>query len=241
MFKLIIVFLILMVTAPPIYAEMNVLPLGDSITLGAKTKSYRYYLWNLLKSNGYDINFVGSQKTQIFDNFDPDHEGHGGWRADQISASLNNWLKNYTPDIVLLHIGHNDFAYGESIVSTIDDIENIIDILRTKNPNVTILLAQIIHSEASYKYQAQSIRTLFNEQIVSFASSKTTPQSLVISVNQNEFFNPEIDTIDGVHPNDSGNEKMAQQWFKSIVPVLSQTSGSPAPPQGLRIVSASNG
>ena len=73
------------VEAPSNYTEIKILPLGDSITANTETKSYRYYLWNMLTTDGYKIDFLGSQKYQIYDNFDPDHEGHSGWRADRIS------------------------------------------------------------------------------------------------------------------------------------------------------------
>ena len=149
MLKFIKAMFIVIIISSPVSAEIKILPLGDSITVGAKTKSYRFYLWNLFQSEGYDVNFIGTQKTQEYSNFDPDHEGHSGWRADEIAASLGEWLKNYTPDIVLLHIGHNDFFQGQTVDSTLDDISNIIDILQSHNPHVTILLSQIIFRQLS--------------------------------------------------------------------------------------------
>ena len=46
------------------------------------------------------------------------------------AVSLPGWLASYTPDIVLLHIGHNDFFQSQSVASTIDDTEDIIDVLQ---------------------------------------------------------------------------------------------------------------
>ena len=218
-----------MFIASPVYAEIKILPLGDSITANVTTHSYRYYLWNLLQAGGYNVDFVGNQINQTYANFDPDHEGHSGWRADEIAASLAGWLANYTPDIVLLHIGHNDFFQSQSVSSTIDDTEDIIDVLQTNNPNVTILLAQIIYPNwVNPKYAA------YNALIPGLATDKTTANSSVIAVNQNEFFIPAEDTFDKAHPNDGGNLKIAQQWYKSIVSVLPPISGL-APPQELRI------
>jgi len=222
-------FLLVMFIASPIYAETKILPLGDSITANVTTHSYRYYLWNLLQAEGYNVDFVGNQINQKYANFDPDHEGHSGWRADEIAASLPGWLKNYTPDIVLLHIGHNDFFQSQPGDSTLDEIKDIIDLLQADNPKVTILLAQIV-----YPNWPHAKWTAFNKQIPDLATSKTTAESLVIPVNQNEFFIPAEDTFDKAHPNDGGNLKIAQQWYKSIVSLLSPNSGL-APPQGLKI------
>ncbi len=210
--RLIKAFLIVMFLASPTYAAINILPLGDSITINVQTKSYRFYLWKLLTSKGYNVDFIGTQRYQQYDNFDPDHEGHAGWRADQIAVSLGGWLNSYTPDIVLLHIGHNDFFQGESVANVINDINNIINKLQADNPRVTILLAQIIYPNWNQKKWTE-----LNAQIPGLAAGKTTIQSLVMPVNQNEYFNPATDTYDGAHPNDSGDQKIAQQWFNAIV------------------------
>jgi lysophospholipase L1-like esterase len=215
MIRKITAFLVLLFIASPAFAEMIILPLGDSITASAKTKSYRYYLQDTLTKNGYEFNFVGSKKNQTFDNFDPDHEGRSGWRADEISRYLGDWLKGYTPDVVLLHIGHNDIFDGETTAEIIADIEKIIDLLQADNPKVTIFLAQIIYPNWNNTKWSN-----LNQEIPGLAERKTTAKSSVIPVNQNETFIPAEDTIDNCHPNDSGDQKIAQQWYKSIVSVF---------------------
>ncbi|MCP5094640.1 MAG: DUF5060 domain-containing protein, partial [Chloroflexi bacterium] len=142
-------------TVPPL-ASANILPLGDSITQGDTTyNSYRRPLWHMLNEAGYAVDFVGSLTANAGGSapnpdFDLDHEGHAGWRADQVLNSLPGWLGGYTPDIVLLHVGHNDLnrvdRNGSVINVTLADIDGIIDALRDDNPNVTVLLAQLIPS-----------------------------------------------------------------------------------------------
>ena len=39
---------------------------------------------------------------------DRNHEGHSGWRIDEIHASIDGWLTTYQPEVVLLLIGTND-------------------------------------------------------------------------------------------------------------------------------------
>ena len=70
--------------------------LGDSITQGTSSGvdleefqvSYRKALWDKLKSAGYVINenvFLGTLFSgESVADFDPDHVGHPGWRADEI-------------------------------------------------------------------------------------------------------------------------------------------------------------
>jgi acyl-CoA thioesterase I len=215
------IFLIILFLAPPTFAEIKIQPLGDSITENAPTKSYRYYLWFLLKNNGYNVDFVGSKQTQKFPDFDPDHDGRSGWRADQIAASLNGWLKSYAPNIVLLHIGHNDFFQGESVDNVVSDIKKIIDILQAKNPDVTILLAKLIPAKSSGLK-----RTQLNARIPDIASAKSTVRSKVYVVDHTDGYVPETDNYDCCHPNENGNKKMAQKWYNAILSILPPNSGS---------------
>ena len=67
------------------WATTKIMPLGNSITLSRANHSYRYYLQQLLKNGGYAFDFIGTQQYQSYADFDPDHEGHGGYKADQIA------------------------------------------------------------------------------------------------------------------------------------------------------------
>ena len=67
--------------------SLRIMPLGDSITQGAKsenTAGYRGPLWTLLKEAGYNVDYVGSSTATpgTVSGMDTDHEGHGGWRLD---------------------------------------------------------------------------------------------------------------------------------------------------------------
>ncbi|MET8161545.1 SGNH hydrolase, partial [Sphaerisporangium sp. NPDC005289] len=68
---------------------VRVMPLGDSITEGTQVPGgYRIGLWQRLASGRYTIDFVGSQFNGPGNLGDHDHEGHPGWRIDQIDANI---------------------------------------------------------------------------------------------------------------------------------------------------------
>src|SRR5262245_54038543 len=73
-------------------APVRIMPLGDSITQAdASHDSYRRPLWKSLQSGGYLVDFVGSSSMNHMGgppvrDFDADHEGHWGWRADEIES-----------------------------------------------------------------------------------------------------------------------------------------------------------
>src|SRR6476646_3765013 len=133
-------------------ATVKIMPLGDSITeSNTGLPSYRYYLWHLLLAKGYHVDFVGSRHgvgngPPANPDFDMDHEGHSGRRADEILNHIQTWATAASPDFVLLHIGTNDICQHQSVASTVTDIGGIIDVLKTVNPRIRILVAQLINS-----------------------------------------------------------------------------------------------
>lgn len=217
-------------------APARILLLGDSITQAKMGhRSYRYNLWVKLIDAGVNFDFVGSMNMNLGANptwpdykgrsFDPDHEGHWGWRADEIlngvpdqrDERLSEWLKTYTPDIVLIHLGTNDVFYSQSTSSTADELRHIIKMLRDDNRAVVILLAKLI---PVFNMGANLRIDELNSRIDAIADETSNPASPVVVVDQNSGFDAHADTYDQLHPNKRGEEKMAARWFDALRPFL---------------------
>lgn len=243
----------------PAQAAVQVLPLGDSITQGGQWvgdsfASYRSPLIDLLggtqvgnsnsKGYVYDVNFIGSQSTTFENNpangsgnsllQDPEHEGHWGWRADEIlnntgvhpegatsgSGNLNDWLGSYTPDVVLMHLGTNDAIDndgGASFVSqTKADLGTIIDTLINDNSAVKIFMARLIPSQNG---TVNTRITNLNAAISDLAAEKNAGNGsdYVFLVDQNSGFNTSTMFADDYHPNATGDQFMAEQWYTAMV------------------------
>lgn len=205
-------------TPPPAVVVAKIMPLGDSITASSVgLPSYRYFLWHLAVNNGYHIDFVGSLSgPPTNSDFDMDHEGHGGFSADQLLPGINQWATAASPDIVLLHIGHNDLHEFHSVQSTVDNIGSIIDRLRAVNPKIRILLAQLI---ASSDPRHKDIPAL-NAQLPALVVAKNSVKSPIVLVDQFTGFDPATMTTEGVHPNAIGESRMADRWFEKLAPML---------------------
>lgn len=209
----------------------RIMPLGDSITQSSSPhSSYRYYLWNSLQNSGRtDIDFVGGERG-VRDgqpgnqDFDQDHEGHAGWTTADVLANVRGWATTSQPDIVAIHLGTNDMRYGESVANALSNLAQIIDVLRDVNPNVDILLAKIIPNDEN-----PSGTAALDDAIPSLASDKDRTDSRVILVDQTAGFSLSSDTYDGLHPNDSGEQKMASKFFNAIAPLIDQTVPEPEP------------
>lgn len=220
----------------------KVLCLGDSVTVcRGDSGTWRYPLWKELLSHGYQFDFIGTQRrgdcgtavTPRFmgQSFDLDNEGHGGWTTsdilhgrDDIKDSLPEWLKDYTPDTVLLHIGGNDLQQARDkpwavlgiVKKAQDNVREIIRLLQGDNPAVTVYLALHIKVNGDKVFFGNGGIALFNSGIPAIAAEMSSEQSKVILVDHNTGWSNALLEDDGIHPNTEGNARMADTWFESI-------------------------
>lgn len=231
------------VTSHAVAAPVRIMPLGDSITAGPGC--WRAFLWNQLQTSGYtNIDFVGSVSDGGGCNsgfaYDFDHEGHGGFSATGIADNnqLPHWLNAARPDIVLMHLGTNDMWGGYiPLQNKLNAITKLVGQMRASNPNMKIIVAQIIPMSPSNCSTCAADVVAFNNSIPSWAAGLTTVQSPIVVVDQWSGFDVVADTYDGVHPVTSGFVKMANRWF----PVLAQVLGDVNPGIILTVTKAGTG
>ncbi|MEM7105736.1 MAG: GDSL-type esterase/lipase family protein [Bacteroidota bacterium] len=210
----------------------KIMPLGASRIEGARPEyeSFRYELWKDLIDGNWDFDYIGTVNDEsnypIYSgrSFDADHEGRGGYTSSQILNGINSWLnQSGTPDIVLFSSpGGNDALEGLSYDSAIANINNIVDILQTKNPNVIILIEQMApaHSSAMTSTLSNYLATLHND-VADIALNKTTTTSKVIAVDMYNGFNDSM-LADDVHYNQTGAEFIASRYYNALINVLQE-------------------
>lgn len=242
-------------TAASVSAQTRLLPLGDSITNGGQAHaSWRYALHEQLTTGGFAIDMVGTQSA-IFGGdppnlawypgylttFDRDHEGHWGWRTDQILAIAGATATVTQPDIVLMHLGTNDLGQlGAAGVTTADaNLRAIVADLRAARPGVTVLLAEIVPIGPGTAYFSNAGQVVpFNAVVRQIATDLDLPGARVLAVDLNGGY--DLGTMmqgDGLHPNLTGEAWMAARWSAALAPFLGPGNPLPsvqltAPPDG---------
>jgi lysophospholipase L1-like esterase len=226
------------VVGRPALAEakpVRILPLGDSITAG--TGCWRAFLWHRLETTGYrNIDFVGSMTDGGGCNpgygYDTDHEGHGGFSATGIADQnqLPGWLASARPDVVLVHLGTNDMWGGHiTLAAKLAAFTKLVGQMRANNPDVKILVAQIIPISRSVCSTCSADVVAFDEALPGWAAGLTTARSPIVLVDQWTGFDAVADNTDGIHPSNAGYQKMADRWYPALAKVLDELSGAPAP------------
>lgn len=224
----------LLVTSPAhSQAEpVRIMPLGDSIT--GSPGCWRALLWNRLQDTGYpDIDFVGTlEPPGCGVPYDGDNEGHGGVLVTNVADQnqLPGWLSATDPDIVLMHFGTNDVWSARSTSQILAAYDTLVDQMRASNPNMRVLVAQIIPMDPSRSCAECADRVVeLNAAIPGWAAGKSTSQSPVVVVDHWTGFSTGTDTYDGVHPNDSGDQKMSDRWYPALTRLLDGATPSPSP------------
>ncbi|MFB9240017.1 cellulose binding domain-containing protein [Plantactinospora siamensis] len=208
---------------------VRVMPLGDSITEGTQVPGgYRIGLWQRLSSGGYRVDFVGSQYNGPSNLGDHDHEGHPGWRIDQIDANITGWLRSYNPHSVLLHIGTNDILQNYNVSTAPNRLSTLIDHITSTAPTAEVFVAQIIPLANSG--QESAVRT-FNAAIPGIVQSKANAGKHVHLVDMHSALTT-ADLTDGIHPTANGYDKMAAVWYNALraVPGSIDAGGPSSPP-----------
>jgi lysophospholipase L1-like esterase len=224
-------FFLVLPAAPASAAAVRIMPLGDSIT--GSPGCWRALLWQHLQSTGFtNIDMVGTQAPQGCSvPYDGDGEGHGGALVTAVADQnqLPGWLAATHPDIVMMHFGTNDVWSGRTPAQVLAAYSTLVDQMRASNPSMRILVAQIIPLAPSGCADCPQRAVALNDAIPAWAAGRTTPQSPITVVDQWTGFTSATDTGDGVHPNDSGNQKMADRWYPALTAALNGTTPTDPP------------
>ena len=117
------------------------------------------------------------------------------------------------------HLGTNDRDSSDLI----EPLEDIIRLLRVRNPHVVVLVGQL----TLHDWKAPLRRFRVNRMV----NRLNTPESPVVAVNHFEGWvedpsRKETDTYDWIHPNPRGQARMALAWFAALRPHLKGTSAT---------------
>jgi lysophospholipase L1-like esterase len=204
----------------------KVMPLGDSITDGYNIPGgYRIDLWSTFQQAGQFVDFVGSMSNGPASLGDKHHEGHSGWRIEQINGSVSGWLSGAQPEIVLLMIGTNDMLQDYNVAGAPARLSALLDTITQQSPNTQVIVASLPPLSNAIANQ----RVLnFNAAIPDIVAAKAAGGKKVSFIDMY----PRLtvgDLADGIHPNASGYTKLANAWYSALTPFLSAPASTPTP------------
>ncbi|GGM51971.1 lipase [Dactylosporangium sucinum] len=207
-------------------SAVRIMPLGDSITDGHNVPGgYRVALWQKFDEDGTAVDFVGSAANGPSTLGDRNHEGHSGWRIDQIDANAVRWMRASAPRTVLLHVGTNDIRQSYDVANAPARLSGLIDKILQVNPDVELFVAQLI-PEADPTFEARILA--YNAALPGIVQQKAQAGFHVRLVDMHSALTT-ADLADGVHPSASGYAKMAAAWHSALRAAPLALTPSPEP------------
>ncbi|MEM9771007.1 MAG: SGNH/GDSL hydrolase family protein [Cyanobacteria bacterium P01_D01_bin.73] len=202
---------------------LQILPLGDSITDGYGVPGgYRWRLGERLRTAAVEVEFLGSLKNGPKGWSDRRHEGHSGWRIDQIQSKIHGWLAASQPDLILLMIGTNDVVQGFEMDSALMRLETLIKTIFQDCPQVALGVATIPPildffpmGENPIGAQLHLEAQAYNDGVRLLVQRLRQEKRNIALAEAYPIFEPS-DLPDGVHPNRTGQDKLGELWFQTI-------------------------
>jgi hypothetical protein len=211
----------------------RIMIVGDSISAGPGC--YKKFLLAELNANGYSsFDFVGEYTddcgggvmhsarscTTALDYIQPTfmlRADCGGGTFPGLSALM----VTHTPDLLMLQLGVNDVWNGQSTDAILANYSTLLDQARAENPNIVIAVAQI-----------QQIRPTGPDADVVFARAQQLVEAVpawasTVTQEHSPVFVADLwansdsaQTLDGVHPDDAGAQRMGHNWFEALKNIL---------------------
>ncbi|KAF2739046.1 SGNH hydrolase [Polyplosphaeria fusca] len=206
---------------------VRIMPFGASI-VGAPG-CWRALLWQDLQKAGVtNTDFVGSNKAPDCGfSYDGENEGHAGALADEYvkNGNLTTWLKQNPPDVIIMHLGTNDIVQKRSTASIITAYTALVGQMRTSKSSMKIIVSKLIPISPSVfgDFATQGVIAL-NKAMDDWAKANTKSESPITLVDNWTGFDASADTIEGEHPNASGNRKMADKFLQPTISAIRSVS-----------------
>ncbi len=198
-----ITFVVVLAASTPalIFADTKVLVLGDSLTAGyglEKEQAFPYLVNERLQSLGYlDIEVINAGFS-------------GSTTASAVSRM--RWYLKTKPDILILELGANDGLRGHPIKSIRKNLEDVIELSKSKG--IKVLLAGMKIPRNYGKEYTQQFEGLY------YSLAKDYEIPLIPFLLEGVAANPDLNLADGIHPNAKGHEIIAETVLTALIPII---------------------
>lgn len=210
-----VTWLILSVETVDANPAKTILVLGDSLSQGfgvAPSEAYPMLLARKLRAAGL--------KFQVTNASAAGGTTQGG--LERLPAHLKRKV-----DILILELGINDAFRGVAVDQIRENLQKIIDKVKTRNPNVRVVVAGMQLPD----YAVDDYVSAFGRMFTDLAAKNRA--ALVPYLLQGVAGDPSLKVPDGIHPNTAGQKILAETVWRVLEPVAREVAVFPSPSEGL--------
>ena len=197
--------------AAPISSEMKtILVLGDSLSDGfqlRRSEAYPALIANKLRDAGLNLQVTNASATG--------GTTEGG--LERLPAHLKRKI-----DIFVLELGINDAFRGVPVEQIKNNLQQIIDRVKARNPNVRVVIAGM----QLPNYGADDYVSAFGKMFGELATKNGA--ALVPYLLDGVAGDPSLNLPDGIHHNASGQKILAENVWRVLEPIARETAVEPS-------------
>ena len=222
-------------TFPVGVSKPKIMIVGDSISAGPGC--YKKFLLKNLTDNHYaNFEFVGEYSDDC----------GGGVRHSAVSCStaeqytqamftmpncqagksfpgMSTLVATHKPDLIMLQLGVNDVWGGKPTAEILGNYAKLVEQARAQNPNIVLVVAQIqkIRPDCSSDEAITKRAEELVNAVPAWAAKQSQASSPVFVADlwtSSDWTKAE--TLDCVHPNDVGAERMGLNWYNALKHIL---------------------
>src|SRR6201982_471222 len=183
-----------------------ILVFGDSLSDGfmlKRSEAYPALLAKKLRAAGLNFSLTNASAS--------------GGTTDGVLERLPPHLKHRI-NILILELGINDVFHGVSIDQIQNNLQQIIDKVKARNPNARVVIAGIQLPD----YAADDYVSAFGKIFVDLAAKNRAP--LVPYLLEGVGGNPSFNLPDGIHPNAAGQKILAENVWRVLEAVAREVA-----------------
>jgi len=129
-------------------------------------------------------------------------------------------------DILVLELGINDAFRGLPVDQIENNLQQIIDDVKARNPNVRVVIAGM----QLPNYKADDYVSAFGKMFTDLASKNNA--ALVPYLLQGVAGDPSLNLPDGIHPNAAGQKILAENVWRVLEPIAREAAVIPSASEG---------
>src|SRR5881227_3262869 len=200
--------------APPASAAetKTILVLGDSLSQGfglAPSEAYPILLAKKLRATGLNFRVINASAAG--------GTTEGG--LERLPAHLKRKI-----DIFILELGVNDAFRGVPVDQTQNNLQQIINKVKTRNPRVRVVIAGMQLPD----YTTDDYLSAFGKMFADLAAKNDA--ALIPYLLRSVAGDPSLNLSDGIHPNAAGQKILAETVWQVLEPVAREVASRPYSP-----------
>ena len=198
-------------SATPTSSEMKtILVLGDSLSDGFQLKrseAYPALIANKLRDAGLNLQVTNASATG--------GTTEGG--LERLPAHLKRKI-----DIFVLELGINDAFRGVPVEQIQNNLQQIIDRVKARNPGVRVVIAGMQLPNSGADDYVSAFGKMFGEL------ATRNGAALVPYLLEGVAGDPLLNLSDGIHPNAAGQKILAENVWRVLEPIARETTAEPS-------------